>query len=131
MRPNQSSTHFLFNKKTQIETLVCCTFGYLLHPISVLPAACAAVVATVFANLPFTWPFTWPFTLDWVARISKLDRPNPLSPLPRALLSFCNSIMSLAYWAQACSAASSKPLQALLDNAHASCGVTVSVGCSC
>ncbi len=35
--------------------------------------------------------------------------------------------MSLSYWAQACATAVDRPLQAKLDSAHASCGVTVSV----
>jgi hypothetical protein len=37
-------------------------------------------------------------------------------------------IMSVSYWAQACSTASNKPLEPLLNTAYASCGVTVSVG---
>jgi hypothetical protein len=37
--------------------------------------------------------------------------------------------MSRSFWTQACSTAFNQPLQALIDTANASCGVTVSWGC--
>ena len=48
--------------------------------------------------------------------------PAPLTPAPPSPP--C-SAMSFAFWADACNSAFNKPLQTLIDTAHASCGVTV------
>ena len=86
------------------------------------------VSVPIWANAP-----SYVAVAIWALRISNLDTPKTLVAARAALISLqhCYSIMSLSYWAQACSAASNKPLQALLGTAYASCGVTVSVGCSC
>jgi len=51
-------------------------------------------------------------------RIRIDQSPEPIIP---------RTAMSLSFWAQACATALDKPLQAQLDSAYASCGVTVSL----
>ena len=55
--------------------------------------------------------------------------PCPCGLVSRVPPLLLKAVMSLSFWAQACSTAFNRPLQAQLDAAYASCGVTVSWGC--
>ena len=68
---------------------------------------------------------------DWLLKTCGLSRSRPVFD-PRSFFSLLLRFVRMpSIWGSACESATSRPLQTLLDTIYASCGLTVSQGCTC
>jgi hypothetical protein len=112
--------------------LDCCFLRFLAaFPCPVVDARCCdatRVIPSRTSRRRTAVPMVTKYQLAALSTILKQKirtRSHLFCSVPQPILP--RNAMSLSYWARACATAVDRPLQAQLDSAYASCGVTVSV----